>query len=119
LTVPRKAYEDFPRRVTDVRPALRSSRKGSDPVTVIEQDRRTRRNMYRLIRNLPPEDVEKVASYAAFLAYQRSLEDAEALREPPLSPEEEDSLAESYEDLKAGRTRSIEEIAKDLADVAG
>ena len=36
--------------------------------------------MYRLIRNLPPEDVEKVASYAAFLNYQRNLEDAEDLR---------------------------------------
>ena len=40
-------------------------------MTVITRDRRTRRDMYRLIRNLPPEDVEKVASYAAFLTYQR------------------------------------------------
>lgn len=49
-------------------------------MTVITRDRRTRRDMYRLIRNLPPEDVEKVASYAAFLNYQRNLEDAEDLR---------------------------------------
>ena len=49
-------------------------------MAVITRDRRTRRDMYRLIRNLPPEDVEKVASYAAFLTYQRNLEDAEDLR---------------------------------------
>ena len=49
-------------------------------MAVITRDRRTRRDMYRLIRNLSPEDVEKVASYAAFLAYQRSLEDTEDLR---------------------------------------
>ena len=48
-------------------------------MAVITRDRRTRRDMYRLIRNLPPEDVEKVASYAAFLNYQRNLEDAEDL----------------------------------------
>ena len=38
-----------------------------------------RRAVYRIIRDLPPEDVEKVASYAAFLAQQRRLEDEEDL----------------------------------------
>lgn len=39
-----------------------------------------RRKLYRLVSGLPVEDIEKVASYAAFLRYIQDREDAEDLR---------------------------------------
>ena len=39
-----------------------------------------RKKLYRLVSGLPVEDIEKVASYAAFLRYIQDREDAEDLR---------------------------------------
>lgn len=39
-----------------------------------------RKTLYRLVRKLPGEDVEKVSSYAAFLCSIQEREDAEDLR---------------------------------------
>ena len=39
-----------------------------------------RRKLYRLVSDLPVEDVEKVASYAAFLRHIQDREDAEDFR---------------------------------------
>lgn len=82
----------------------------------------TREHVYRLVDELPDDDLEAVEHFLERLnaasddPFERALLRAAVLEPEALSPEDEEALAEADADIAAGRMISHEEVVRRVQD---
>lgn len=79
---------------------------------------KAKERLYRLVERIPDEDIRAAERYLEYLAergdpFIRKLMNA-PLDDEPVTEEEEAGVREAWEDYKAGRVHSLEEIKQEL-----
>lgn len=88
------------------------------PTVTVTMEAKAKERLYRLVERIPEEEIHAAERYLEYLAergdpFIRKLMNA-PFDDEPVTEEEEAGVREAWEDYKAGRVYSLEEIKQEL-----
>lgn len=88
------------------------------PTVTVTMEAKAKERLYRLVERIPKEEIHAAERYLEYLAergdpFIRKLMNA-PFDDEPVTEEEEAGVREAWEDYKAGRVHSLEEIKQEL-----